>query len=552
MWRAAAIIDDVFREIRVIPLEGEAFSTDRVYSAAYNLKSFPIHHLDNEKRNSDTRRDAIELWSTRLATDANQFDWAGPTKIRKVESAIALDFESSREAGAPLPGPTTLAWHDKTAVIIPISAKATNIIVEYQPSLRDENEIARFRRLYASPEHTLETILDWRGYFGKEFAVVDGWTTMRSGGHGYTASVIGTVGYVVGTVVRRLTRSQPTLERDPHVSGRLIELSERYPHIANGCPDLSRISPIELECAVVFVHGMFSCGILGLKDLYPAPTAPQNIFRYEHDTFRRLDENASELAELIHNRIRTKKLLIAAHSRGGLVARFAVANLLQRGFGGQIEVFTFGTPHLGTPLVEVGGKALNLIYKLGEDFVGSIPYMTPLAKAYSYLFDAPTLPPGIAAMGENSDAIGILRLVGNADRVRSYGSRFDIETAPSGFGVIVEGALLGAFGKRSHDLLVPTESALGFGRPQPALTCSHVHYFQEQTVENDITQYCPKPTTSPEYVTIGDIRAVAANDAASKNKDKGVPEAPDPEKSPKPEERQQPTKGQGGARGEKD
>jgi hypothetical protein len=83
----------------------------------------------------------------------------------------------------------------------------------------------------------------------------------------------------------------------------------------------------------------------------------------------------------------------------------------------------------------VGGKALNLIYKLGEDFVGSIPYMTPLAKAYSYLFDAPTLPPGIAAMRENSDAIGILRLVGNADRVRSYGSRFDIETAPSGFGV---------------------------------------------------------------------------------------------------------------------
>ena len=159
----------------------------------------------------------------------------------------------------------------------------------------------------------------------------------------------------------RLTRSQPTLEHDPTASGRLIKLSERYPRIANGCPDLSRISPIELDCAVVFVHGVVSCGIWGLKDLYQsARTIPQNIFRYEHDTFRRLDENASELAELIHNRIRTKRLLIAAHSRGGLVARFALANLLQRGFGGQTEVFTFGTPHLGTPLVEVGGKALNL------------------------------------------------------------------------------------------------------------------------------------------------------------------------------------------------
>ena len=36
------------------------------------------------------------------------------------------------------------------------------------------------------------------------------------------------------------------------------------------------------------------------------------------------------------------------------------SKLRDRGFGGQTEVFTFGTPHLGTPLVEVGGKALDL------------------------------------------------------------------------------------------------------------------------------------------------------------------------------------------------
>src|SRR5512132_1053209 len=34
--------------------------------------------------------------------------------------------------------------------------------------------------------------------------------------------------------------------------------------------------------------------------------------------------------------------------------------------------------------------------------------------------------------------------------------------------------LLGTFGDRPHDLLVPTESSLGFGRPAPVLTCSHV------------------------------------------------------------------------------
>jgi hypothetical protein len=508
MWRAAALVEGVLTEILITPLEGEAFSTDRVYSAAGQLQSFPIDHLDHEKDNRDTRREAIELWSTLAETEADQFDWAGPTKIRKVESAIALDFESSREIGAPRLQFNTLAWHDKTAVIIPISDKVNNVIVEYQPSLSAETQIARFRHLYASSEHTLETILDWRGYFGTNSAVVDGWTKMRSAGHSFVASIRGAVGYVVGTVLRRLTRPQPTLERDPTAAGRLLKMSDRHPHIANGCPDLSRTSPVELDCALVFVHGMVSCGIQGLKDLYPLGSAiPRNIFRFEHDTFRRLDENASELADLIHSRIHTKRLLIAAHSRGGLVARLALANLLQRGFDGQIEVFTFGTPHLGTPLVELGGKALNLIYKLGEDFVGAIPSVMPLTKAYSYLIDAPILPPGIDVMRENSDFMGMLRLLGSSDRIRSYGSQFDIESAtPSGFGVIVEGALLGAFGKGSHDLLVPTESALGFGIPQRALTCSHVHYFQQPTVQSAITQYCPKPTASPEYVVIGDRR----------------------------------------------
>jgi len=97
-----------------------------------------------------------------------------------------------------------------------------------------------------------------------------------------------------------------------------------------------------------------------------------------------------------------------------------------------------------------------------------------------YLVDAPSLPRGIAVMRENSHAMDLLRRLGNSDRVRSFGSDFDIGTAPSGFGVVVEGALLGTFGERSHDLLVPTESSLGFGRPEPALACSHVHYFRER------------------------------------------------------------------------
>src|SRR4051812_17142843 len=118
MWRAAALIGGVFTEIQVTALEGEPFSTDQVYNAAHNLEAFPIHHLADEKGATDTRRDAIELWSTHLEMDANEFDWSGPTKVRKIETAIALNFESSPPASS---GPTTVAWHDKTAVIIRIS-----------------------------------------------------------------------------------------------------------------------------------------------------------------------------------------------------------------------------------------------------------------------------------------------------------------------------------------------------------------------------------------------------------------------------------------------
>jgi Putative serine esterase (DUF676) len=507
MWRAVALIDGVWAQVPVTPLEGEAFSTERVRAAASQFQSHLIRHLDDEKSSSETMRNAIELWSTPAEADANEFDWTGRGKIKKLEEAIALYLENAKEASTPVK-PATLAWHDRTSVIIPLTGKEKNVIIEYQTSLSDENRIGRLRYHHAGPDHVLETILDWRGYFGSESAVIDGWTKMRSAGHGFVASIKGTVGFVVGSILRRLTRPQPTLERDPTAQRRLVGMSERYSDIANSFPDLSRIGGVEHDCAIVFVHGMVSCGILGLKDLYPRAADGRirpPIYRYEHDTFRPLDENGSELAQLIHSRIRAKRLLLAAHSRGGLVARLALDDLLRRGYPSQIEVYTFGTPHLGTPLVEVGGKALNLLYKLGEDFIGSVPCMSPLTKAYSYLVDAPSLPRGIAAMRDNSDVMDLLRRLGNSDRVRSFGGDFDIAIASSGFGVVVEGALLGAFGERSHDLLVPTESSLGFGRSQPVLTCSHVHYFREPTVKAEIDQFCPVHHP-PDHVVIGGIR----------------------------------------------
>ena len=500
MWKAATFVKGNWAPTAVISLDGKVFSSNDVLQAARahsTLRQSPLlHYLEIEATQNDFGRDAIELWSRLAQEEADAFGWASSSTIKALEEALALYPHIEAASTVPVK-PVTLAWHDHTGVIIPIKESDGALLIEYVPTIRDITRIERLRHRYATPDHVLETFLDWRGYFGTESLVVDGWRTMRLAGHGYLSSLRGTIGFVVGTVLRRLTKPQLTLADDPTMKSRLIRMSEKYPNVIERCPDLAAIDAVEHDCAMVFVHGTVSCGIQCLKDIYK-DFHPKSVYRYEHDTFRSITENACELAKLVRSRIRAKRLLLAAHSRGGLVARLALDDLLQNGYSGDIHVYTFGTPHLGTPLVAMGGKALNLLYRLGEDVVGSLPLMTPLSKGWSYLSDTPVLPRGIEVMGENSDAMELLRWLGNSGRVHSWGSDFDIKTAaPSGFGVFIEGALLGAFGERLHDLVVPTTSALGFGIPKPVLNCSHVHYFAQQQVRTSITEFFQKPLERP-------------------------------------------------------
>jgi hypothetical protein len=449
-----------------------------------------VHHLDeeleasirsNEGFSASGTRNAIETWSAAAVREALEYNWAGSGRIEAHEEALALYPEGSAAV------PSTLAWHDRTLVILPITSDFQEFSVEYSPSLRDENRVERLRHRYATPEHELETILDWRGYFGPDSAIIDGWKIMRRQGHSYAASLTGTFGFIVAHVVRRLTRPHPTLERDPTAAARLIQMSEAYSSKVHAFPDLARdSSPVERDHVVVFVHGTTSCGMQGLKDL---PSLPDVIFRYEHDTFRPLLENSEELVELIQRRIRTKALLLVAHSRGGLVARLAADALVRKAYSAWIQVFTFGTPHNGTPLAAMGEEALNLLFKLSGDIVNGIPTLTPLGKAYSFLVKSPALPPGIAAMREGSGDLNMMNAYGDPALVQCWGSNFKLDRKPTGFGVFVSGMLLGAMNGIANDLVVPTQSALAFGTPQPLLGCSHTQYFTEQAVHQVIQNF---------------------------------------------------------------
>jgi hypothetical protein len=496
MWKAAAFAGGAWREISVVALEGVPFSSTSVLQLSRTSPGIGntrlVRYLAQEVEVPNASRDAIELWASKAAAESNEFEWDSAYKVAAVEEAVALYAQApSADAHA-----ATLAWHDRTAVIVPFPGNDERVVVEYTPSIRDELRIERLKHRYASADHVLETVLDWRGYFGSESAIIDHWTTMRRTGRTFVASLIGTGGFAVGSVVRRLTRPQPTFERDPTRHNRLVTMLEGHRHIEAQCPDLAAVPRTAHARAAVFVHGTVSCGVQALKDLLPPPGNQWGpIYRYEHDTFRPIEENAVELANLIRDRLDTPHLLIAAHSRGGLVARTAAARLANQ-YPGGVELCTFGTPHLGTPLAAIGGRLLNLLFKLGEDVVGAIPAISPLSRAYGYLVDSPILPAGIEAMREDSPGIGTLNAIGDRYPVRSWGSSFNIEHAPSGFGVAIEGALAGALSDRLHDLVVPTASALAVGAAQPVLNCSHVHYFTQPLVQAAFAAFFAQPPGS--------------------------------------------------------
>lgn len=229
------------------------------------------------------------------------------------------------------------------------------------------------------------------------------------------------------------------------------ELENRYRYLADACPSLATIDRVEHDDAIVFVHGTASCGMVSLKDLFSLAvegfSVPGPVYRYEHDTYLPITDNSHELVELILDRIRVRRrLLIVAHSRGGLVAVDAALQLAERGFGAEVSVCTLGTPFRGTPLVAFGKKALNVLAKIGEEIATSvpIPVLSALAKAFFYVVESPTLPRGVMAMHEEAEGLAYLKRAAEDVALRSWASAFDVETGDAGFGASIEGILLAA------------------------------------------------------------------------------------------------------------
>jgi pimeloyl-ACP methyl ester carboxylesterase len=494
MWNVTTFGRGGWREMSAVEITGPP-TLESVWQASrgqLSNESGLLGHLEAELVSGSIAeggvgRQPISVLAQLAEEESREFEWSTKTKVIALDGdALGLYWSDANTAS-----PAVIAWHEPTSIVVTLSAEDREVQIEYVPDDAADDRAARLRYRHATAAHRLETILDWRGYFGPRSAVIDGSNDMRSNGRGFVTRLRGRTGYLVGRVLRRLTFGHPTLERDPLALSRERGAARKHSVVARACPVLSERDQVVSPQAMVFVHGTASCGLQGLKDLFAAPALPPyQVRRFEHDTFSTIIDNAADLVRLIKTSVRVDKLLLVAHSRGGLVARLALDDLIRDGYPAVIALETFGSPHAGTPLARMGGRLLSQLYKIGEWGLNiAVPVLSPLTWAHSFLFDAPDLPPGISIMAEGEPALHLLNRYGHSTSVTCWGSDFDIDGPASGFGIEIEGMLRGAMYDIENDLVVPTSSALAFGTAAPRLACSHVQYFSQPQVQVALRDY---------------------------------------------------------------
>jgi hypothetical protein len=162
------------------------------------------------------------------------------------------------------------------------------------------------------------------------------------------------------------------VNRDPLFALRRSARNRQFAAIAPVFAELNAATPAsDKPLHIVFVHGGLSCCFDAFADLFPRIQASLrelgvaaqtvSLLRFEHDTYQPIRTNAERLCALVRQKLALPpagmaqpELVFVAHSRGGLVARLASDLLIERGLWNKdrLEVFTYGSPHRGTPFFE--------------------------------------------------------------------------------------------------------------------------------------------------------------------------------------------------------
>jgi len=346
-----------------------------------------------------------------------------------------------------------------------------------------------------SPEESDE--FHWRMYVGRGTLVGEGESTFRDSPDGKPRANVGLIpgpGVLIGRVGRwvgRLMSRPKKPDSDKFRGSRLKYFVDKHPNVARRYPDItdatiSSTAPVMKNggSIAIMVHGTFSCSIpaMVLLDRHLAVPA----FRFEHDTFAPLARNASDLVHAVHTAIpQGLSIYFLAHSRGGLVARLAARDLATRY---RVSVYTFGTPHRGTPLANAGGRMLNALLSMGRLLAGGVFSWDPISYSIKRLLRSRGLPDGLDIMRTDSQFLDSMRFGTDPFELRAYGGVYDLETRADGaLAYIGSEFLKGVFANEVNDLVVPLRSTLASGvTRQLSMSCDHFSYFGDTEVLRDL------------------------------------------------------------------
>jgi hypothetical protein len=427
----------------------------------------------------------------------------GLTAIETYANAAVQDFRDSGSLDRRGPAlvwrpelhrPVT-AWHDRTLLVMPIQGSRRGAILEYAEPF---DERGRLVGLEPRTRRLTPTYVDWRMYLGVNTEVVEGETQLWPIGRGRWRTWINlprrASGVLLAKVVRRMGGLRTTYEFDPSQRSRLERAEANFPLLSMRFARLGANSE-RGEIMAVFVHGTRSSGLASLKDLAGHLTVP--TVRFEHDTFRPVDENAQALATMVRESVSARKVLLLAHSRGGLVARLAASYLRDTADAPDIETWTFGTPHRGTPVVgralEVAAglslgrrRKLGTISKLDVDtWPDGGPAEDPVSAALSILMRSASLPPGIAVMAPGSGELSMINSNVRAFVDKAIGGACSPDDPSGGYGVFSQHFASELFSGAPNDFVVGQDSSTGSGGgfelPNP---CGHSGYFRDPDVRD--------------------------------------------------------------------
>jgi hypothetical protein len=384
-----------------------------------------------------------------------------------------------------------VAWHDESIAVVPVSPDMLEVQLLYSPAPSDAARAAAMQARYGLPG-TIS--LDWIGYFGTRSLKVEGDQFFRPVRRGLMSAAVrtaGLAGVLVGKVARVLGRDIQSYGEDPDRLSRLRAHLDRRRSprpVAPDLVDLSEKSVVGDRC-VIFVHGTMSCGIPN-SDLLASVPGLSPLYRFEHDTFQEIIDNAKRLRELILSRIQTPKVLLLCHSRGGLVGRQTCQ--LMHNDGKQMLVWTYGTPHEGTPLANAAKRSLGMLYKLGTITAGPASIELPVSAAFRYMLRSGELPPGIETMtAPPSGVLKVMNASGDPYPIRSYGASHEGPGGPTGVKIAFKGAVGNQlFRGERNDLVVTVRSATSRpGQTQVLTPCTHSEYFSNTVVKEELADF---------------------------------------------------------------